>query len=75
MPKPIESPIRTARVALGLSREALAQRLGVSVTWLGIVERGPVFASPALLARIATTLGLDPATLSTGTCSVARDAR
>jgi transcriptional regulator with XRE-family HTH domain len=55
--------LREARRRAGLTREALAVRLGVSVGWLGSVERFPGLASPELAARLAVALGMDPTAL------------
>lgn len=57
------SPIRSARLAAGLSREELAARAGLSLGWLATVERCPDLASRALLLRLAEILAIDPAVL------------
>jgi transcriptional regulator with XRE-family HTH domain len=58
--------LRDFRTAAGFSREALAARLGISVTWLGQLERQPIFLTPAMARRIAAALGVDPGVLLAG---------
>lgn len=54
------SKIRVLRTAIGMSREALAARVGLSVTWLATVEREPGFLSPVVARRLAAVLGVRP---------------
>jgi len=54
------SPLRQARRRAGLTAEALALRAGVSLGWVRVIERAPGLMSPALAARLAATLGVDP---------------
>ncbi len=47
----------------GFSLRAVAGRLGVSATYLSLVERGQERPTEAFLRRACTELGLDPETL------------
>jgi transcriptional regulator with XRE-family HTH domain len=57
------SPLQAARRAASLTQHELAERAGVSRAWLSCIEKAPVLASPALLARLAVTLGVPLETL------------
>ena len=52
------SPIRAAREAAGLSREALAARAGVSCSTLRIAERAGL-VSELTAAKVAVVLGVE----------------
>lgn len=56
--------IATARKARGLSQQELADRLHVSKSLLGKVERGARTATPALVAAVARALGRAAAELT-----------
>lgn len=65
--------ILAARKAKGLSRAALAERSGISATWIQRIEQGfyyhrkatiPTNPSIEVLYQIAGPLGLDPAKLA-----------
>jgi transcriptional regulator with XRE-family HTH domain len=58
--------VRSARAALGLSQESVADLAQMHVTNFGKIERG--IANPSLhtIVRIASVLGVDPATLVEG---------
>jgi transcriptional regulator with XRE-family HTH domain len=58
--------VRTRRVALKLSQEALAHQAGVHWTFLGQVERGRRNLSLHNLLKLAAGLGVDPAELVQG---------
>ena len=52
--------IRLFRVDSGLSQAELAEKAGISAPYLGVVERGDKWPSPATLAEIAYSLGIEP---------------
>jgi transcriptional regulator with XRE-family HTH domain len=56
------SPTTRARLLLGLSRQALAERTRLSISTLASLERGARVA-PATLAAVATALGVEPRVL------------
>ncbi len=59
----IARQVRTGRVGLGLSLEALAARCGVSRSMLSLIERGESSPTAVVLAKIASGLGLPLAAL------------
>ena len=61
---PATSALRDARRRANLPAELLAERAGVTVGWLRTIERAPGLMSPALAARIAAALGVDPRDLA-----------
>ncbi len=50
--------IRARREALGVSQEAMAERVGVHRTYMGSVERGERNVSLRNIVRIAQALGV-----------------
>jgi len=58
--------IRLARGALGLSQESVADLAQMHVTNFGKIERGVANPSLHTIVRIASVLGVDPATLVEG---------
>jgi len=52
--------IKLFRVHSGLSQEELAEKAGISVPYLGVIERGGKWPSPATLSKIAHALNLEP---------------
>jgi len=58
--------IRLARGALGLSQESVADLAQMHVTNFGKIERGVANPSLHTIVRIASVLGVDPATLVGG---------
>jgi transcriptional regulator with XRE-family HTH domain len=52
--------IRQFRLVSGLSQEKLAERSGISVPFLGAIERGEKWPSPETFANIAYGLGVEP---------------
>jgi DNA-binding XRE family transcriptional regulator len=52
-----KSPVRSARERVGLTREQLAVKAGVSSTTLYLAERAALI-SPATAAKIAPVLGV-----------------
>jgi transcriptional regulator with XRE-family HTH domain len=55
--------IKSLRVDSGLSQEELAEKAGISVPYLGAIERGEKWPGPAILNRIANALEVEPYTL------------
>jgi len=55
--------VRRARNTKGLTQEELAHRAGLSVRYLGSVERGEVSATVSVLGRLADALKLSPCDL------------
>ena len=55
--------MRKARLALGLSQEALADACGLHRTYIGSVERGERNISIDNIGRIAASLGVAPSQL------------
>ena len=62
-PRQLGQRLAKRRRALGLSRYALAQRLGVSRDYLGRVEQGKSSPTVEMLQRIAKALGTTAARL------------
>src|SRR4051812_21375893 len=58
--------IRPLRVRLGLSQAALAQRLGISASYLNLVEHDRRPVTTALLLELARVLDVDLRTLAAG---------
>ncbi|MEY9851658.1 transcriptional regulator with XRE-family HTH domain [Leifsonia sp. EB41] len=58
--------VRTARVALGVSQDEIAQLANMHVTNYGRVERGEANSELHTIVRLATALGVDPGELLTG---------
>jgi transcriptional regulator with XRE-family HTH domain len=52
--------IKQFRVISGLSQEKLAEKAGISVPFLGAIERGEKWPSPETFANIAHGLGVEP---------------
>jgi DNA-binding XRE family transcriptional regulator len=57
--------VRRARHARKLTQEELADRAGLSVRYLGSIERGTVSASVTVLGRLAQALRIDASELIT----------
>lgn len=55
--------VRRARNAKGLTQEDLAHRAGLSVRYLGSIERGEVSASVTILGKLADALRINPCEL------------
>lgn len=58
--------VRSARIALGLSQESIAELAQMHVTNYGKIERGIANPSLVTILRIASVLGTDIATLTAG---------
>jgi transcriptional regulator with XRE-family HTH domain len=52
--------IKQFRTDSGLSQAELAEKAGISIPYLGSVERGDKWPSPATLSGIAHGLGIEP---------------
>lgn len=55
--------LRRARHDKKLTQEELADRAGLSMRYVGSIERGDVSASVTVLGQIADALGIEPAEL------------
>jgi transcriptional regulator with XRE-family HTH domain len=67
--------IRQFRAISGLSQEKLAEKAGISVPFLGAIERGEKWPSPETFANIAYGLGVEPYDLMKPESVSARDVR
>jgi transcriptional regulator with XRE-family HTH domain len=52
--------IRRFRVNSGFSQEELAEKAGISIPYLGALERGEKWPSPDTFAGLAKGLGIEP---------------
>ena len=52
--------VKRFRVNTGLSQEELSEKAGISIPFLGAIERGEKWPSPVNLAGIAQGLGVNP---------------
>jgi transcriptional regulator with XRE-family HTH domain len=59
----LANPIREARLRAGLSQLALAEKAGLSLAWVGTVERAPTLVSRRVALRLAEVLGIQPEAL------------
>lgn len=55
--------MRRLRYDRKLTQEELAERAGLSMRYVGSIERGAVSASVSVLGKIAVALGVDPCDL------------
>ncbi len=55
--------MRRLRYDKKLTQEELAERSGLSMRYVGSIERGAVSASVSVLGKIAVALGVDPCDL------------
>ena len=55
--------LRRIRHAKNLTQEELADRAGLSMRYVGAIERGDVSASVTVLGHIADALGIEPGEL------------
>jgi len=51
--------MRVQRQVLGISQEKLAERVGTSTHYIGMIENEKKFPSPEMLERIAAALEID----------------
>ncbi|RMD49753.1 MAG: helix-turn-helix domain-containing protein, partial [Alphaproteobacteria bacterium] len=58
--------LRELRLAAGLAQAELARRVGISPSYLNLIEHGRRRIAGGLLARIAAELGLEPEALEAG---------
>jgi transcriptional regulator with XRE-family HTH domain len=61
--KAMATNVRRARHERELTQEELADRAGLSVRYLGSIERGKVSASVTVLGQVAEALRVDPCEL------------
>ena len=52
--------VKRFRVNSGFSQEELSEKAGISIPFLGAIERGEKWPSPSTLAGIAQGLGINP---------------
>ena len=52
--------VKRFRVNSGLTQEELSEKAGISIPFLGAIERGEKWPSPSTLASIAQGLGVNP---------------
>ena len=67
--------IKRFRVNSGLSQEELSEKAGISVPFLGAIERGEKWPSPSTLAGIAIGLEVNPYDLLKPEESASQDIR
>jgi transcriptional regulator with XRE-family HTH domain len=67
--------IKRFRGNSGYSQEELAERAGISIPFLGAIERGDKWPSPSTLAEIARGLGVYPYNLKKQKKIVSQDIR
>jgi transcriptional regulator with XRE-family HTH domain len=58
-----ESAVRTARARVGWTQAELAQRAGVAVATVSLIERAPGLLSPRIAAQLAAVLQMEPRAL------------
>lgn len=63
--------LRQARHDKKLTQEELADRAGLSMRYVGAIERGDVSASVTVLGQIADALGVEPGELLKGSKRIA----
>jgi transcriptional regulator with XRE-family HTH domain len=63
--------LRQARHDKKLTQEELADRAGLSMRYVGAIERGDVSASVTVLGQIADALGVEPGELLKGSRRIA----
>jgi len=56
----VSSNIKRFRNNSGFSQQELAEKAGISVPYLGAIERGEKWPSPATFSGIACGLGVEP---------------
>jgi len=61
---PLGRRIRQSREACGLTQSGLARRVGISASYLNLIEHDRRSAQPGLMRRLAQAMGIDPSTLS-----------
>ncbi len=64
--------LRRLRHEKGLTQEGLAEAAGISVRYVGAIERAKVSASVTVLGQIADAFEVDPACLITQSIPVGR---
>lgn len=63
LPKTFGEVVRNERLRLNLSQEELAFEAGISLTYVGEIERGEKMVSLETIVKVATGLRLSAATL------------
>jgi transcriptional regulator with XRE-family HTH domain len=61
--------LRRIRHDKDMTQEELAHRCGISVRYVGSIERASVAATVSVLGRIADALGVEPAVLVRRPCT------
>jgi len=56
----LSSNIKLFRVNSGLSQEDLAEKAGISLPYMGAIERGEKWPSSTILGKIADSLNMEP---------------
>ncbi|MEO0359243.1 MAG: helix-turn-helix transcriptional regulator, partial [Pseudomonadota bacterium] len=65
--------VRAKRLKIGLKQAALAQDIGISATYLNLIEHGKRRISPSVLDRLAVCLDTPISDLTEGPDSVITD--
>lgn len=58
LPKVLGKRIQKARKQIGITQEKLAEKVGVSTTYIGFIEQGRYAPSIEVLNKIANVLGV-----------------
>ena len=61
---PVGRRIRQTREVCGMTQSGLARRVGISASYLNLIEHDRRSAQPGLVRRLAEAMGIDPSTLS-----------
>jgi DNA-binding XRE family transcriptional regulator len=75
IPEDLRKTLRNRRAALHLGRDELAEKVGCSEKFIGLVERGERVPGPPLARKIAEVLELEGPTLALWDAATAWSAR